>query len=151
MSYCFSYLLKGSEGEDKAEVKVESAAGDEATPAEEVEPAVEEEEESSESEDEGEEVEQKEEDVEVPAVAATEDNKAVLDLSLAEFDSSQHNVIGDPETLKINAIIDWKQVGPGTPLKGKENDREKCRDWLVAHSDEVEMQHPHSLEEKLGK
>jgi len=75
-------------------------------------------------------------------------------------DLGQHNVIVDPNTLKINAIIDWeyggfwpewfeqpywKRKGPGAPLEGEEDDRDKCRDWLLSHCDEVEMHHLRSL------
>ncbi|KZZ97359.1 Protein kinase-like domain protein [Moelleriella libera RCEF 2490] len=77
-------------------------------------------------------------------------------------DLGQHNIIVDPETLKINAIIDWeygewfeqpywKREGPGAPVGDEEDDRERCREWLLVHCDEVEMQHLPSLEEKLGK
>ncbi|KAK4099079.1 hypothetical protein N658DRAFT_525714 [Parathielavia hyrcaniae] len=75
-------------------------------------------------------------------------------------DLGQHNVIVDPETLKINAIIDWeyggfwpewfeqpywKRPGPGGPIGDEEDDTERCYEWLLAHCDEVEMQHLRSL------
>lgn len=83
-------------------------------------------------------------------------------------DLGQHNVLVDPDTLKINAIVDWefagfypewfeqpywKRKGPGAPIGDEEDDRQQCRDWLAAHCDEVEMQHPLSFLEKmeLGK
>ncbi|KAH9907007.1 hypothetical protein F4778DRAFT_724347 [Xylariomycetidae sp. FL2044] len=81
-------------------------------------------------------------------------------------DLGQHNVIVDPETLKINAILDWEyggfwpdwfeqpywqRPGPGVPLEGELDDRERCREWLQEHCDEVEMKHLMSLEEKMSK
>lgn len=81
-------------------------------------------------------------------------------------DLGQHNVIVDPDTLKINAIIDWEyggfwpewfeqpyweRKGPSAPLGGEEDDRERCREWLLAHCVEVEMEHLRSLKEKLGE
>ncbi|GAB1311840.1 hypothetical protein MFIFM68171_02050 [Madurella fahalii] len=81
-------------------------------------------------------------------------------------DLGQHNVIVDPETLKINAIIDWeyggfwpewfeqpywKRKGTGAALQGEEDDTERCREWLLAHCVKVEMQHLLSLKEKLGE
>ncbi|KAJ0159804.1 hypothetical protein CTA2_9087 [Colletotrichum tanaceti] len=79
-------------------------------------------------------------------------------------DLGQHNVIVDPQTLKINAIIDWEyggfwpewferpyweREGPSAPLGGEEDDRDRCRDWLLAHCDEVEMPRLLSLKDKL--
>ncbi|KAK1765114.1 hypothetical protein QBC33DRAFT_572087 [Phialemonium atrogriseum] len=67
-------------------------------------------------------------------------------------DLGQHNVIVDPETLKINAIIDWeyggfwpewfeqpywKRKGPSAPLRGEEDDRERCREWLITLNGKV--------------
>lgn len=64
----------------------------------------------------------------------------------------QHNVIVDPESLKINAIIDWEfggfwpewferrfweRSGPSAALEGEDDDVERCREWLVSHCDEV--------------
>ncbi len=37
------------------------------------------------------------------------------------------------------------------PLEGEEDDRERCRAWLLENCDEVEMQHLLSLREKLGE
>lgn len=80
-------------------------------------------------------------------------------------DLGQQNVIVDPDTLKINAIIDWeyagfwpewfeqpywKRHGPSVPLGDEEDDTEKCREWLLEHCDEVEMKHLLSLKDRLG-
>lgn len=80
-------------------------------------------------------------------------------------DLGQYNVIVDPDTLKIKAIIDWeyggfwpewfeqpywKRKGPSAPLGGEEDDRERCREWLLAHCVQVEMEHLRPLKEKLG-
>lgn len=69
-------------------------------------------------------------------------------------DLGQHNVIVDPSTLRINAIIDWefggfwpewfeskfwKRAGPSVALEGEEDDVQRCRDWLMTHCDEVVM------------
>lgn len=69
-------------------------------------------------------------------------------------DLGQHNVIVDPHTLKIQAIIDWefgafwprwfetpfwKRPGPSVALDGEEDDVQRCRDWLMRHCEEVEM------------
>ncbi|KAG6003206.1 hypothetical protein E4U54_000730 [Claviceps lovelessii] len=69
-------------------------------------------------------------------------------------DLAQQNVLVDPTTLKITAIIDWefagfyppwfegafwKRPGPSVALEGEEDDVQKCRDWLMTHCDEVEM------------
>ncbi|KAG8405238.1 hypothetical protein J3458_021903 [Metarhizium acridum] len=69
-------------------------------------------------------------------------------------DLGQHNVIVDPETLKIQAIIDWefggfwpawferpfwKRPGPSVAVEGEEDDVQRCRDWLMSHCDEVEI------------
>lgn len=74
-------------------------------------------------------------------------------------DLGQHNVLVDPETLKISAIIDWEfsgfwpewfersfyeRRGPSSALAGEDDDVERCRDWLLSHCDEVVMAHPHS-------
>jgi hypothetical protein len=71
-------------------------------------------------------------------------------------DLGQHNVIVDPGTLKIKAIIDWefggfwpawfekpfwKRPGPSGILEGEEDDVQRCRDWLTEHCDEVVMPH----------
>jgi hypothetical protein len=67
-------------------------------------------------------------------------------------DLGQHNIIVDPETLKINAIIDWeyagfwpkwfegefwKRAGPSIALDGEIDDRERCREWLLENCEEV--------------
>ena len=69
-------------------------------------------------------------------------------------DLGQHNVIVDPDTLKIKAIIDWefagfwpewferhfwRRAGGSGALEGEEDDVERCREWLVNHCDEVVM------------
>lgn len=69
-------------------------------------------------------------------------------------DLGQHNVIVDPETLKIRAIIDWefggfwpewfekafwRRPGASVALEGEEDDVQRCRDWLMTHCEEVEM------------
>ncbi|CAK7215167.1 37S ribosomal protein S22 [Sporothrix bragantina] len=71
-------------------------------------------------------------------------------------DLGQHNVLVDPETLKINTIIDWEyggfwpfwferpyweRPGPSAALQGEEDDTERCRSRLLEHCDEVEMPH----------
>lgn len=81
-------------------------------------------------------------------------------------DLGQHNVIVDPDTLEIKAIIDWEyggfwpewfkqpyweRKGPNAPLGGEEDDRERCRGWLLAHCIQVEMEHLRSLKERLGE
>lgn len=63
-------------------------------------------------------------------------------------DLSQQNVIVNPESLKILAIIDWeyagfypeyfdrpfyKRLGPSMALDGEEDDTEKCLDFLRSH------------------
>lgn len=62
----------------------------------------------------------------------------------------------DPETFKINAIIDWEfagfwpewfersffeRPGPSVALGDEEDDRERCRQWLQDNCDEVAMCH----------
>jgi len=69
-------------------------------------------------------------------------------------DLGQHNVIVDPGTLRIKAIIDWefggfwpewferpfwKRPGPSVVLEGEEDDVQRCRDWLTTHCAEVIM------------
>lgn len=69
-------------------------------------------------------------------------------------DLGQHNIIVDPESLKIKAIIDWEyggfwpdwfeaafweRTGPGMALEGEVDDRERCREWLLENCDEVVM------------
>ncbi|KJZ68821.1 hypothetical protein HIM_11795 [Hirsutella minnesotensis 3608] len=69
-------------------------------------------------------------------------------------DLGQHNVIVDPGTLRIKAIIDWefggfwpewferpfwKRPGPSVALEGEEDDVQRCRDWLTTHCAEVIM------------
>ncbi len=79
-------------------------------------------------------------------------------------DMAQHNVIVDPDTLKINAIIDWEyggfwpewfeqpyweRKGPSAPIRDEKDDTERCREWLSAYCVEVEMEHLLSLKERL--
>jgi len=71
-------------------------------------------------------------------------------------DLGQHNVLVDPETLKINAIIDWEfggfwpewferpffeRAGPSSAQGGEEDDVERCRRWLLDNCDEVIIPH----------
>jgi hypothetical protein len=80
-------------------------------------------------------------------------------------DLGQHNVIVDPKTLKINAIIDWEfggfwpewferpyweRRGPSSPLEGEEDDIERCRQWLTDNCDEVVMPHLGGASENEG-
>jgi len=63
-------------------------------------------------------------------------------------DLSTNNVIVDPETLKVNAIIDWeyagfypeqfegkffKRTGPSVALDGEVNDEERLLDIMTEH------------------
>lgn len=67
-------------------------------------------------------------------------------------DLGQHNIIVDPDTLKIKAIIDWefggfwpawferpfwRRPGPSAILDGEDDDVQRCREWLMKHCDEV--------------
>ncbi|KAK2611940.1 hypothetical protein QQS21_002046 [Conoideocrella luteorostrata] len=69
-------------------------------------------------------------------------------------DLGQHNVIVDPETLKVKAIIDWeyagfwpkwfegefwKRSGPSAALDGEIDDSRRCREWLLENCEEVVM------------
>lgn len=62
------------------------------------------------------------------------------DLVFCHNDLSTNNIIVDPKTLKINAVIDWeyagfflpefeglffKRVGPSVALKGEHNDEDE--------------------------
>ncbi|CAK7229854.1 hypothetical protein SCUCBS95973_007373 [Sporothrix curviconia] len=79
-------------------------------------------------------------------------------------DLGQHNILVHPETLKITAVLDWEyggfypawfeqpywtRPGPSAPLDGEEDDRERCRQWLFEHCDEVVMPHLLSFTEKM--
>lgn len=79
-------------------------------------------------------------------------------------DLSQHNILVDPQTLKINAIIDWEfggfwpewferpfweRLGPSAALDAEEDDVERCRQWLLDNCDEVVMPRLLGLNEKL--
>lgn len=87
------------------------------------------------------------------------------DFVFCHNDLSQHNVLVDPETLKITAIIDWEfggfwpewferefwtRRGNSYALEGEEDDSEQCREWLVANFDEVEQVPLPTLEDKLN-
>ncbi|KAJ2893239.1 protein kinase-like protein [Zalerion maritima] len=69
-------------------------------------------------------------------------------------DLGQHNIIVDPNTLKINAIIDWEfggfwpewferafweRHGPSHAMEGEDDDTDRCRKWLLEYCDEVVM------------
>lgn len=69
-------------------------------------------------------------------------------------DLSHYNIVVDPQTLKIKAIIDWEfggfwpewferpfweRLGPSTALDGEEDDGERRRQWLLDNCDEVVM------------
>ncbi len=71
----------------------------------------------------------------------------------------------DPKTLKIKAIIDWEfggfwpewferpfweRSGASYALEGEEDDTERCRAWLVANCDKIELPHLSTLADKLG-
>ena len=74
-------------------------------------------------------------------------------ISSAITTSARHNVIVDPDTLKINAIIDWEFRGfwpewcehafwerPGpSVIEGEDDDTEGCREWLLQQCEEVVM------------
>ena len=71
------------------------------------------------------------------------------DLVFCHNDLSAHNIIVDPTTLKINAIVDWeyagfyprefeglfyKRIGPSVALEGEEDDEARlygvmCDNW----------------------
>lgn len=87
------------------------------------------------------------------------------DFVFCHNDLGQHNVLVDPETLKITAIIDWEfggfwpewferefwtRRGNSYALEGEEDDSEQCREWLVANFDEVEQVPLPTLEDKLN-
>ena len=71
-------------------------------------------------------------------------------------DLGQDNVIVDPETLEIKAIVDWgaggfwpewyersfwQRPGASVVLQGEEDDTERCRQWLTEHCEEVAIDH----------
>lgn len=87
------------------------------------------------------------------------------DFVFCHNDLGQHNVIVDPKTLKIKAIIDWEfggfwpefferpfwlRAGPSLPLEGEDDDTERCREWLTRYCEEVAVKHLLTLQEKLG-
>ncbi len=68
------------------------------------------------------------------------------ELVFCHNDLSTNNVIVDPVTLKVNAIIDWeyagfypaqfegkffKRVGPSVALEGEENDEDRLLDIMI--------------------
>lgn len=86
------------------------------------------------------------------------------DFVFCHNDLGQHNVLVDPATLKITAIVDWEFGGfwpawferpfwtrPGGcgALEGEEDDVERCRAWLLENCDKVVMRHLPTLGEKL--
>lgn len=92
------------------------------------------------------------------------------DFVFCHNDLGQHNVIVDPKTLKINAIIDWEFGGFWPewfeqPCWEEEDDegeygaattedlrsyRDRCREWLVSHCDEVVVPPLATLEQKMS-
>ncbi len=87
------------------------------------------------------------------------------DFVLSHGDLGQHNVLVDPKTLKITAIIDWEfggfwpewfespfwtRHGGSWALEGEEDDTERCRAWLRAYCEPVEQEHLPTCREKLG-
>lgn len=76
------------------------------------------------------------------------------DYVLCHNDLGQHNIIVDPATLKIQAIIDWEYAGfwpewfekafwersgPSVALDGEVDDTDRLRVWLLEHCEEVVM------------
>ena len=102
--------------------------------------------------------------LETPHLLAAEDRCRERELRLLSQRSGPAQRIVDPDTLKINAIIEWeyggfwpewfeqpywKRKGPGAPIGDEEDDRERYRGWLSVHCVEVEMEHLLSLTERL--
>ena len=69
-------------------------------------------------------------------------------------DLGQHNIIVDPKTLKIAAILDWEfsgffpswfeaplwtRPGPNEALESEEDNAEQLRAWLVERCEEVRI------------
>jgi hypothetical protein len=86
------------------------------------------------------------------------------DFVFCHNDLGQHNVLVDPKTLKITAIIDWEfggfwpewferpfwaRRGNSYALEGEEDDTERCREWLMVNCEEVEQPHLPTLHDKL--
>lgn len=86
------------------------------------------------------------------------------DFVFCHNDLGQHNVLVDPETLKITAIIDWEfggfwpewferefwtRRGNSYALEGEVDDSERCREWLVENFEEVVQVPLPTLEEKM--
>jgi hypothetical protein len=87
------------------------------------------------------------------------------DFVLCHGDLGQHNVLVDPKTLRITAIIDWEFGGfwpewferpfwtrPGGSWahEGEEDDTERCREWLLANCEAVKQTHLPTFKDKLG-
>ncbi|KAL2187932.1 hypothetical protein L209DRAFT_772336 [Thermothelomyces heterothallicus CBS 203.75] len=87
------------------------------------------------------------------------------DFVFCHNDLGQHNVLVDPKTLKITAIIDWEfggfwpewferpfwsRRGNSYTLEGEEDDTERCREWLMANCEEVEQPHLPTFYDKLN-
>lgn len=75
------------------------------------------------------------------------------DLVFCHNDLSTHNVIVDPSTLKVNAIIDWeysgvfpevfegmffRRPGPAVAQEGEANDEQKLLDIMYANEEKLE-------------
>ncbi|KAK3302809.1 uncharacterized protein B0T15DRAFT_487799 [Chaetomium strumarium] len=76
------------------------------------------------------------------------------DFVFCHNDLGQHNVLVDPKTLKITAIIDWEFGGFWPewferPFWMRPDDTERCREWLTANFEAVEQQHLPTLQDKL--
>jgi len=76
------------------------------------------------------------------------------------------NVVVDPETLKVKAVLDWEfggfwpewfertfgeRRGPDSTLDGEEDDVERCRKWLLENYDEVPMTRLQLAIERVAK
>jgi hypothetical protein len=87
------------------------------------------------------------------------------DFVLCHGDLGQHNVLVDPKTLKIAAIIDWEfggfwpewfgylfwtRAAGSWPQEGKVDDRERCREWPRDNCEFVEQVHLPTFKDKLG-
>ncbi|KAL2756923.1 hypothetical protein ACRALDRAFT_2101756 [Sodiomyces alcalophilus JCM 7366] len=87
------------------------------------------------------------------------------DFVFCHNDLGRHNVLVNPNTLKITAIIDWefggfwpewferpfwKRQGGSYTLEGEEDDTECCREWLMANCEEVQQLHLPNVLDKLN-
>lgn len=76
--------------------------------------------------------------------------RAYKDLVFCHNDFSAHNVIVDPETLKVNAVIDWeyagfypnefegvyyRRPGPSVALDGEVNDEEPLLKLMLENAE----------------